>query len=279
MSKPIVAIIGRPNVGKSTLFNRLAKARISIVDDQPGVTRDRIYADVEWLKYKFTMIDTGGIEPESADIILNQMRRQAEAAIASADVIMFIVDVKTGLTDSDMHVANMLRKSHKPVVLVVNKVDDILHQSMGIYEFYNLGLGDPIPVSAGQALNLGDMLDAVVEHFPDEVEEEEEDNTIRVAIIGKPNVGKSSLVNKIVGEERVIVSEIAGTTRDSVDTEVIIDGQKYNLIDTAGLRKKKKVKECLEKYSIVRTVAAVERADIILILIDAEEGITEQDTK
>lgn len=279
MSKPIVAIIGRPNVGKSTLFNRLAKARISIVDDQPGVTRDRIYADVEWLKYRFTMIDTGGIEPESTDIILNQMRRQAEAAIASADVIMFIVDVKTGLTDSDMHVANMLRKSHKPVVLVVNKVDDILHQSMGIYEFYNLGLGDPIPVSAGQALNLGDMLDAVVEHFPDEVEEEEEDNTIRVAIIGKPNVGKSSLVNKIVGEERVIVSEIAGTTRDSVDTEVIIDGQKYNLIDTAGLRKKKKVKECLEKYSIVRTVAAVERADIILILIDAEEGITEQDTK
>ncbi|MGL6173243.1 MAG: ribosome biogenesis GTPase Der [Cellulosilyticaceae bacterium] len=279
MSKPIVAIIGRPNVGKSTLFNRLAKARISIVDDMPGVTRDRIYADVEWLKYKFTMIDTGGIEPDSTDIILSQMRRQAEAAIASADVIMFIVDVKTGLTDSDMHVANMLRKSHKPVVLVVNKVDDIVHQSMGIYEFYNLGLGDPIPVSAGQALNFGDMLDAVVEHFPDEVEEEEEDDTIKVAIIGKPNVGKSSLVNKIVGEERVIVSDIAGTTRDSVDTEVTIDGQKYVLIDTAGLRKKKKVKESLEKYSIIRTVAAVERADIVLILIDAEEGITEQDTK
>ena len=279
MSKPIVAIIGRPNVGKSTLFNRLAKARISIVDDTPGVTRDRIYADVEWLKYKFTMIDTGGIEPDSTDIILSQMRRQAEAAIASADVIVFLVDNKAGLTDSDMHVANMLRKSHKPVVLVVNKVDDIVTQSMGIYEFYNLGLGDPIPISAAQPLNLGDMLDAIVEHFPDEVEEEEDDDRIKVAIIGKPNVGKSSLVNKICGEERVIVSDIAGTTRDSVDTEVEIDGQTYVLIDTAGLRKKKKVTEAIEKYSIIRTVAAVERADIILIMIDAEEGITEQDTK
>lgn len=280
MSKPIVAIIGRPNVGKSTLFNRLAKSRISIVDDTPGVTRDRIYADVEWLNYKFTMIDTGGIEPESDDIILSQMRRQAEAAIDAADVIVFLVDVKTGLTDSDTHVANMLRKSHKPVVLAVNKVDDMVTQTMGVYEFYNLGLGDPIPVSAGQALNLGDMLDEIVSHFPEGcLEEEEEDDTIKIAIIGKPNVGKSSLVNRIVGEERVIVSDIAGTTRDSVDTEVEVDGQKYVLIDTAGLRKKKKVKEALEKYSIIRTVAAVERADIVLILIDAEEGITEQDTK
>ncbi|MGL4739131.1 MAG: ribosome biogenesis GTPase Der [Cellulosilyticaceae bacterium] len=279
MSKPIVAIIGRPNVGKSTLFNRLAKARISIVDDTPGVTRDRIYADVEWLTHKFTMIDTGGIEPDSTDIILSQMRRQAEAAIESADVIIFLVDVKTGLTDSDMHVANMLRKSHKPVIVVVNKVDDMQKQMMGVYEFYNLGLGDPIPISAGQPLNLGDMLDEVVSHFPPQVEEEEEDNVIRVALIGKPNVGKSSLINRIVGEERVIVSEIAGTTRDSVDTEIEIAGQKYVFIDTAGLRKKKKVKEDIEKYSIIRTVAAVERADIVLIMIDAEEGITEQDTK
>ena len=280
MSKPIVAIIGRPNVGKSTLFNRLAKSRISIVDDTPGVTRDRIYADVEWLNHKFTMIDTGGIEPDSKDIILSQMRRQAEAAIDAADVIVFLVDLKTGLTDSDMQVANMLRKAHKPVVLVVNKVDDMVTQIMGVYEFYNLGLGDPVPISAAQPLNLGDMLDAVVENFPEKNEEEdEEEDVIKVAIIGKPNVGKSSLVNKIVGEERVIVSDIAGTTRDSVDTEFVMDGQKYILIDTAGLRKKKKVTEAIEKYSIIRTVAAVERADIVVIMIDAEEGITEQDTK
>ncbi|MHC1750452.1 MAG: ribosome biogenesis GTPase Der [Cellulosilyticaceae bacterium] len=280
MSKPIVAIIGRPNVGKSTLFNRLAKSRISIVDDTPGVTRDRIYADVEWLNHKFTMIDTGGIEPDSKDIILSQMRRQAEAAIDAADVIVFLVDLKTGLTDSDMQVANMLRKAHKPVVLVVNKVDDMVTQIMGVYEFYNLGLGDPVPISAAQPLNLGDMLDAVVENFPERNEEEdEEEDVIKVAIIGKPNVGKSSLVNKIVGEERVIVSDIAGTTRDSVDTEFVMDGQKYILIDTAGLRKKKKVTEAIEKYSIIRTVAAVERADIVVIMIDAEEGITEQDTK
>ena len=279
MSKPIVAIIGRPNVGKSTLFNRLAKSRISIVDDTPGVTRDRIYADVEWLKHKFTMIDTGGIEPESTDIILSQMRRQAEAAMDSADVIVFLVDSKTGMTDADTHVANMLRRTHKPVVLVVNKVDDMVTQMANMYEFYNLGLGDPIPISAAQPLNLGDMLDEIVQYFPGEQEEEEEDDRIKVAIIGKPNVGKSSLVNKIVGEERVIVSDIAGTTRDSIDTEVEIDGQKYVLIDTAGLRKKKKVKEDIERYSIIRTVAAVERADIVLILIDANEGITEQDTK
>ncbi len=279
MSKPIVAIIGRPNVGKSTLFNRLAKSRISIVDDTPGVTRDRIYADVEWLNHKFTMIDTGGIEPESTDIILSQMRRQAEAAMESADVIVFLVDSKTGLTDADTHVANMLRRTHKPVVLVVNKIDDMITQIASMYEFYNLGLGDPVPISAAQPLNLGDMLDEIVQYFPSEEVEEEDDDRIKVAIIGKPNVGKSSLVNKIVGEERVIVSDIAGTTRDSIDTEVEIDGQKYVLIDTAGLRKKKKVKEDIEKYSIIRTVSAVERADIVLILIDANEGITEQDTK
>ena len=279
MSKPIVAVIGRPNVGKSTLFNRLTKSKTSIVDDTPGVTRDRIYGEVEWLSHKFTLIDTGGIEPESTDIILSQMRRQAEAAIEAADVILFLVDVKSGLTDSDMHVANMLRKARKPVVLVVNKVDDMVNQTMGMYEFYNLGLGDPVPISAGQFLNFGDMLDEIVSHFNAASEDEEDNEAIRVAIIGKPNVGKSSLVNKIVGEERVIVSDIAGTTRDSVDTEVIIDEQKYVLIDTAGIRRKSKIKESIEKYSIIRTIAAIERADIVLILIDANEGITEQDTK
>lgn len=279
MSKPIVAVIGRPNVGKSTLFNRLTKTKTSIVDDTPGVTRDRIYGEVEWLNHKFTLIDTGGIEPDSKDIILSQMRRQAEAAIESADVIIFLVDVKTGLTDADTHVANMLRKSHKPVVLVVNKVDDMVHQSMGVYEFYNLGLGEPIPISSGQALNMGDMLDEVVSHFPQTNEDEEEDDKIRVAIIGKPNVGKSSLVNRIVGEERVIVSDIAGTTRDSVDTEVTIDGQDYVLIDTAGIRRKSKVKENIERYSVIRTLAAIERADVVLIMISAEEGVTDQDTK
>lgn len=279
MSKPIVAVIGRPNVGKSTLFNRLTKTKTSIVDDTPGVTRDRIYGDVEWLNHKFTLIDTGGIEPDSNDIILSQMRRQAEAAIEAADVIIFLVDVKTGLTDADTHVANMLRRSHKPVVLAVNKVDDMNSQMLGVYEFYNLGLGEPIPVSSGQALNFGDMLDQVVKYFPAQENEQEDDDKIRVAIIGKPNVGKSSLVNKIVGEERVIVSNIAGTTRDSVDTEVTIDGQDYVLIDTAGIRRKSKIKESIEKYSIIRTIAAIERADIVLILIDAEEGITDQDTK
>ncbi|MDF2593773.1 MAG: ribosome-associated GTPase EngA [Clostridia bacterium] len=279
MSKPIVAVIGRPNVGKSTLFNRLTKTKTSIVDDTPGVTRDRIYGEVEWLRHNFTLIDTGGIEPQSTDIILNQMRRQAEAAIEAADVILFLVDVKTGLTDSDMHVANMLRKAKKPVVLVVNKVDDINTQIVGMYEFYNLGLGDPVPISAGQPLNLGDMLDEIVSHFEVQEEEPEDSEKIKVAIIGKPNVGKSSLVNKIVGEERVIVSDIAGTTRDSIDTEVEINDQKYVLIDTAGLRRKSKIKESIEKYSIIRTVAAIERADIVLILIDANEGITEQDTK
>ncbi|OON91336.1 MAG: ribosome biogenesis GTPase Der [Candidatus Epulonipiscium fishelsonii] len=279
LMKPVVAIIGRPNVGKSTLFNRLAKSRISIVDDTPGVTRDRIYANVEWLNYEFTMIDTGGIEPESTDIILSQMRRQAELAIEAANVIVFLVDVKAGVTDADHHVANMLRKSKKPVVLVVNKVDNMDKQDFGVYEFYNLGLGDPVPISASQPLNLGDMLDEIVKHFDDASVYEEDEDAIKVAIIGKPNVGKSSLVNKIVGEERVIVSEIAGTTRDSVDTDVIIDGQKYTLIDTAGLRKRKKVNEDIEKYSVIRTVSAIERSDIVLIMIDAQEGITEQDTK
>lgn len=279
MSKPIVAIIGRPNVGKSSLFNRLAGERISIVDDTPGVTRDRIYAEVEWLKYNFTLIDTGGIEPDSGDIILQQMRNQAEIAIDTADVIVFVVDVKTGVTDSDHHVANMLRKSQKPIVLAVNKVDDMVRQTMGIYEFYNLGLGDPVPISAGQSLNLGDMLDEIVKHFPEPSEDDEDDDAIKIALIGKPNVGKSSLINKILGENRVIVSDIAGTTRDAIDTDIIIDGQKYVFIDTAGLRKKKNVKEDIEKYSIIRTVAAVERADIVLIMLDANEGVTEQDTK
>jgi len=279
MRKPIVAIIGRPNVGKSSLFNRLAGEKISIVHDQPGVTRDRIYADVEWLNYTFTLIDTGGIEPDSDDYILQQMRRQAEIAIDTADVIVFLVDSKTGIADADEQVANMLRKSQKPILLVVNKVDDMTSQMMGIYEFYNLGLGDPMPISAAQPLNLGDMLDEIVKHFPKPGDEAEEDDVIKVALIGKPNVGKSSLINKILGEDRVIVSEIPGTTRDAIDTNVTIDGQKYTFIDTAGLRRKSKVKEVIEKYSIIRTISAVERADIVLIMIDANEGVTEQDTK
>ena len=279
MRKPIVAIIGRPNVGKSSLFNRLAGEKISIVHDQPGVTRDRIYADVEWLNYTFTLIDTGGIEPQSDDFIMQQMRRQAEIAIDTADVIIFLVDSKTGIADADEQVANMLRKSQKPILLVVNKVDDMTRQMIGIYEFYNLGLGDPMPISAGQSLNLGDMLDEIVKHFPKPEEEAPEEDVIKVALIGKPNVGKSSLINKILGEDRVIVSDIAGTTRDAIDTKVTIDGQKYVFIDTAGLRKKSRVKESIEKYSIIRTISAVERADIVLIMIDANEGVTEQDTK
>ncbi|NLI88955.1 MAG: ribosome biogenesis GTPase Der [Epulopiscium sp.] len=279
MSKPIVAIIGRPNVGKSSLFNRLAGERISIVDDQPGVTRDRIYADVEWLNHKFTLIDTGGIEPDTDDYILSQMRMQAEVAIDTADVIIFLVDSKTGVVDADQEVANMLRKSKKPIVLVVNKVDDMRNQMMGIYEFYNLGLGEPIPISASQSLNMGDMLDEVVKHFPEEKEGSDDEDVIKVAVIGKPNVGKSSLINKILGEDRVIVSDLAGTTRDAIDTDVVIDGQKYTFIDTAGLRRKSKVKEAIERYSVIRTISAVERADIVIIMIDANEGVTEQDTK
>ena len=279
MSKPIVAIVGRPNVGKSTLFNALAGEQISIVKDTPGVTRDRIYADVSWLDKQFTLIDTGGIEPDSSDIILSQMREQAEIAIATADVILFIVDVKQGLIDSDSKVADMLRKSKKPVILVVNKVDNFDKYNADIYEFYNLGIGDPIPVSSAQRLGIGDMLDEVTKHFGDLETEEVEDDRPRIAIVGKPNVGKSSLINKLLGENRLIVSEIAGTTRDAIDTVIKRDGKEYVFIDTAGLRRKSKIKEELERYSIIRTVTAVERADVTVIMIDASEGVTEQDAK
>ena len=279
MNKPIVAIVGRPNVGKSTLFNVLAGEKISIVKDYPGVTRDRIYADVTWLNYQFTMIDTGGIEPESKDMMLSHMREQAEIAIATADVIMFIVDVRQGLLDADFKVADMLRKSHKPVVLVVNKVDSFDKFMPDVYEFYNLGIGDPHPVSANGMLGIGDMLDEVVKHFPEDKLGEEEDERPRIAIVGKPNAGKSSIVNRLIGENRVIVSDIAGTTRDAIDTSVMWNEKEYVFIDTAGLRRKNKIKEDLERYSIIRTVAAVERADVVLLVIDATEGVTEQDAK
>ena len=279
MSKPVVAIVGRPNVGKSTLFNALAGEQISIVKDTPGVTRDRIYADVTWLNYNFTLIDTGGIEPESKDIILSQMREQAEIAIASADVIIFMVDVRQGLVDSDSKVANMLRRSGKPVVLVVNKVDSFQKMMTDVYEFYNLGIGDPVPVSSVGKLGIGDMLVEVGKHFPESAAEDEEDERPRIAIVGKPNVGKSSIINKIVGESRVIVSDIAGTTRDAIDTDITYNGNEYVFIDTAGLRRKNKIKEELERYSIIRTVTAVERADVVLVVIDATEGVTEQDAK
>ena len=279
MSRPVVAIVGRPNVGKSTLFNALAGERISIVKDTPGVTRDRIYADVSWLDYNFTMIDTGGIEPESGDVILSQMREQAQIAIDTADVIIFMTDVKQGLVDSDAKVADMLRRSHKPVILVVNKVDNFNKMMADVYEFYNLGIGDPVPISASQRSGLGDMLDKVVNYFADLNLEQEEDDRPRIAIVGKPNVGKSSIINKITGESRVIVSNIAGTTRDAIDTDVKWNGKDYVFIDTAGLRRKSKVKEEIEKYSIIRTVTAVERADVVIIVIDAVEGVTEQDAK
>lgn len=279
MSKPVVAVVGRPNVGKSTLFNALAGERISIVKDTPGVTRDRIYADVNWLDYHFTMIDTGGIEPDSRDVILSQMREQAEIAIATADVIIFLTDVRQGLQDSDSKVADMLRRSGKPVVLVVNKVDSFEKFMPDVYEFYNLGIGDPFPISAASMLGLGDMLDEVVKHFPDYAKEEEEDERPKVAIIGKPNVGKSSLINKLAQEDRVIVSDIAGTTRDAIDTDITYDGKEYVFIDTAGLRRKNKIKEEIERYSIIRAVTAVERADVCIIVIDATEGVTEQDAK
>lgn len=279
MSKPVVAIVGRPNVGKSTLFNVLAGEQISIVKDTPGVTRDRIYADVTWLNHSFTMIDTGGIEPDSSDIILSQMREQAEIAIATADVIIFIVDVRQGLQDADGKVADMLRRSKKPVVLCVNKVDNFDKFMPDVYEFYNLGIGEPVPVSAASHLGLGDLLDEVVQNFPEGLDTEAEDERPRVAIVGKPNVGKSSIINKLTGSNRVIVSDIAGTTRDAIDTEVIHDGKPYVFIDTAGLRRKNKIKEELERYSIIRTVTAVERADVVLVVIDATEGVTEQDAK
>ena len=279
MSKPIVAIVGRPNVGKSTLFNALAGENISIVKDTPGVTRDRIYADVEWLNHTFTLIDTGGIEPDSNDIILSQMREQAQIAIDTADVILFMVDVTQGLVDSDSKVADMLRRSHKPVVLTVNKVDHHEKFLADVYEFYNLGIGDPFPISSVNKQGLGDLLDQVISLFPESATEEEEDDRPKIAVVGKPNVGKSSIINKLLGENRVIVSNIAGTTRDAIDTEVKWDGKEYVFIDTAGLRRKNKIKEELERYSIIRTVTAVERADVVVVVIDATEGVTEQDAK
>jgi GTP-binding protein len=279
MSKPIVAIVGRPNVGKSTLFNILAGEKISIVKDTPGVTRDRIYADCTWLNKNFTLVDTGGIEPESNDIILSQMREQAEIAIQTADVIIFLTDVRQGLQDADAKVADMLRRSKKPVILTVNKVDSFQKFMPDVYEFYNLGIGDPVPISASSRLGLGELLDAVSEHFPSNDEEDAEDERPKVAIVGKPNVGKSSIVNRLLGEERVIVSNVAGTTRDAIDTAIKHNGQEYIFIDTAGLRRKSKIKEELERYSIIRTVAAVERADVVIVVIDANEGVTEQDAK
>ena len=279
MSKPVVAIVGRPNVGKSTLFNVLAGEMISIVKDTPGVTRDRIYADVTWLDKEFTMIDTGGIEPESKDIILSQMREQAQIAIDTADVIIFITDVRQGLVDADQKVADMLRRSKKPIILAVNKVDDFKKYMPDVYEFYNLGIGDPVPVSAASRLGIGDLLDEVAKHFTQEMLEEAEDDRPRIAIVGKPNVGKSSLINKLTGENRVIVSDIAGTTRDAIDTDIKYNGREYVFIDTAGLRRKSKIKEELERYSIIRAVTAVERADVVIIVIDATEGVTEQDAK
>ncbi|MBU5484974.1 ribosome biogenesis GTPase Der [Clostridium sp. MSJ-11] len=278
MAKPIVAIVGRPNVGKSTLFNKLAGKRISIVEDTPGVTRDRIYAEAEWLKYNFTMIDTGGIEPSSDDIILAQMRRQAQIAIETADVIMFIVDGKNGLAPADYEVAQMLRRSDKPIVLVVNKVDRLSEED-NAYEFYNLGIGDPITISASQGLGLGDMLDRVVEHFDQIIEEDENDEYVRIAFVGRPNVGKSSLINKLLGEDRNIVSDIPGTTRDAIDSYLETDEGKFILIDTAGIRRRSKIKDEIERYSVIRTYTAIERADVCILMIDAEQGISEQDKK
>ncbi|MCR5586336.1 MAG: ribosome biogenesis GTPase Der [Lachnospiraceae bacterium] len=278
MSRPVVAIVGRPNVGKSTLFNMLAGERISIVKDTPGVTRDRIYADVSWLNYNFTIVDTGGIEPDSSDKMLKHMRQQAEIAIELADIVIFITDVRQGLVDADFKVAQMLRKAKKEVVLVVNKVDSFEKYQADVYEFYNLGIGDPMAISAANRLGVGDMLDEVIKHFPENAEDEEDERP-RVAIIGKPNVGKSSIINKLLGEDRVIVSDIAGTTRDAVDTTVKRNGKEYVFIDTAGLRRKSKVSEEIERYSIIRTVSAVERCDVAVLVIDAVEGVTEQDAK
>lgn len=280
MSKPVVAVVGRPNVGKSTLFNVLAGSRISIVKDTPGVTRDRIYADCTWLDKQFTVIDTGGIEPASDDMMLTMMREQAETAISVANVIIFMTDVKDGLVESDYQVADILRRSGKPIVLAVNKVDSFKKYELEVYEFYNLAMGDPIPISAGQKLGIGDLLDKVVELFnADSSTEETEDDRPRIAIVGKPNVGKSSIVNRMAGENRVIVSDIAGTTRDAIDTAVRFNKKEYVFIDTAGLRRRSKIKEEIERYSIIRAVTAVERADVVLLVIDASEGITEQDAK
>ncbi|EGO87066.1 GTP-binding protein Der, partial [Clostridium botulinum C str. Stockholm] len=278
MGKPIVAIVGRPNVGKSTLFNKLAGKRIAIVDDMPGVTRDRIYAQAEWLNNKFTIIDTGGIEPESEDVIVAQMRRQAQMAIEMADVVLFIVDGKQGLADADREVAQMLRKANKSIVLAVNKIDR-RQLDDNIYEFYNLGLGDPMAISASQGLGLGDLLDEVVDKFPETNEDDEENEYIRIAMVGRPNVGKSSLINRILGEEKHIVSNIPGTTRDSVDSYIEREEGKFALIDTAGLRRKSKIKEQVERYSAVRTIASIENADVCILMLDAEQGIAEQDEK
>ena len=279
MSKPIVAIVGRPNVGKSTLFNTLAGEKISIVKDYPGVTRDRIYADITWLDHSLSLIDTGGIEMDSKDAMLSHMREQANIAIETADVIMFVTDVRQGLVDADFKVADMLRKSGKPVILVVNKVDNFDKFMPDVYEFYNLGLGDPHPISGSSRLGIGDMLDEVVSHFNESAKDDTEDERPRIAIIGKPNVGKSSIINKLLGEDRVIVSDIAGTTRDAVDTEIVRNGREYVFIDTAGLRRKSKIKEDIERYSIIRTVSAVERCNVAVLVIDATEGITDQDAK
>ena len=278
MSKPTVAIVGRPNVGKSTFFNYIVGKRISIVQDEPGVTRDRVYAESTWRGRTFSLIDTGGIEPESEDIIISQMREQASIAISVADVIIFLTDIKQGVTAADKEIALMLKKSKKKVILVCNKADNYGKTSNDIYEFYNLGLGDPYPVSAVNAIGIGDVLDAIYESFPEKQEEDDEE-TIKVAIIGKPNVGKSSLVNKILGENRVIVSDIAGTTRDAIDSNFENEFGKYVFIDTAGIRRKSKVDEQIEKYSVMRSMLAVERADVCILMIDANEGVTEQDTK
>ena len=279
MSKPKVAIIGKPNVGKSTFFNYLAGSRISIVEDTPGVTRDRIYADTNWRGRNFTLIDTGGIEPESEDIILSQMREQANLAISMANVIVFVTDIRQGVTAADREIALMLKKSGKPIVLVCNKADNFEKDREEIYEFYNLGLGDPFPISASNALGIGDVLDEIYKDFPEKEDGEDDDTTIKVAIIGKPNVGKSSLINKLLGENRAIVSDIAGTTRDAIDTNLENEYGKYVFIDTAGIRRKSKVKESIEKFSIMRTLLAVERADVCLMMIDALEGVTDQDAK
>ena len=279
MSKPIVAIIGKPNVGKSTFFNYLAGSRISIVQDTPGVTRDRIYAETNWRGRDFTLIDTGGIEPESDDIILSQMREQANLAINMADVIIFLTDIRQGVTSADKEIALMLKKSGKPIVLVCNKADNFEKDKEEIYEFYNLGIGEPYPISAANALGIGDVLDKIYESFPEKAENEEEQDAIKVAVIGKPNVGKSSLINKILGENRLIVSNIAGTTRDAIDTPFENEKGEYILIDTAGVRRKSKVKESIEKFSIMRTLLAIERADVCLMMLDALEGVTEQDAK
>lgn len=278
MAKPVAAIVGRPNVGKSTLFNKIAGKRISIVEDIPGVTRDRIYAEAEWTGRTFSLIDTGGIEPFSQDVIMSQMRRQAEVAIETANVIVFVVDGQEGITSTDQEVANMLRKTNKKVILACNKIDSPKYMN-NVYEFYNLGIGEPIGISAGQALGLGDLLDEIISGFPDEDEEEYDDLTIKVALVGRPNVGKSSIINRILGEDRVIVSNIPGTTRDAIDTPFEAEGQKYVLIDTAGMRKRGKVNEAIERYSVIRSLTAIERSDVSLLVIDADTGVTEQDSK